>query len=125
MAATEQERIQRLHACVDAVEGVLETATGFAVDLADGVLKCFQRRGQVGVLRIQVLRTLRSLAVLVDGRQVDRLQPAHAAVDLVHGLLPVAQAGVLGQVSALSTSACWSSLRCDIRSRWASACSSR
>ena len=30
-----------------------------------------------------------------------------------------------GWENALSTSACWSSLRCEIRSRWASACSSR
>ncbi len=74
MAATEQARVQRLHASIDAVEGVLETAAGLAVDLADGILEGFQRRSQVGVLRIQVIRALRSLAVLVDGGQVDRLQ---------------------------------------------------
>ncbi len=49
------------------------------------------------MLRVQIVRALRGLAVLVDGRQVDRLQPAHAAIDLVHRLFPVAQAGIIGQ----------------------------
>ena len=49
------------------------------------------------MLGVQVLRTLAGFAVLVDGGQVDRLQAAHAAVDLGDGLLPFADVGDLGQ----------------------------
>ena len=88
MAAAEQARIQLLHAGVDAVEGVLEAAAGLAVDLADRVFQRFQRGGQVGVLRVQVLLALRGLGVFVDRGQVDRLEPAQLAVEVVDGLLP-------------------------------------
>ena len=74
MAAAEQAREQFLDAAVDPVEGVLEAAAGFPVDLADGRLQGLKGRGQVGVLGVQVLLALALLLELGDRRQVDRLQ---------------------------------------------------
>ncbi len=97
MTAAEQARVQLLHAGVDAVEGVLEAAPGFAVDLLDRAFQCFQCRDQIVVLRVQVLLALLGFAVFGDGGQVDGLQPADAGFQIRHGLFPCADIGVVRQ----------------------------
>src|SRR6185437_6623361 len=82
VAAAEQIREQRLEAGVDTIEGVLETYARFAVDLPDRVLQRFQRRGEVGHLRIEVFLALRGLGVFGNRGQVDRFQPRDARVDV-------------------------------------------
>ena len=50
------------------------------------------------MLAVEVVLALRLLAILLDRREVDRLQPLDAGFELVEGLLPGLGRGVLGQV---------------------------
>src|SRR5690606_5609790 len=54
-AAAEYLRKQVLQPTIDLVEGLLEAAAGFPIDLADDLLQCIQRLYQVRVLRVQVV----------------------------------------------------------------------
>ena len=97
VTAAEQARIEFLHAGVDAVEGVLEAAAGFAVDLADRFFQRFQRGAEVQILRVEIFLALRGFGVFLDGGQIDRLQPPQLGVEIGDDLFPGARIGVVGE----------------------------
>ena len=70
VAAAEQLREFVLEAVVDAVERVLEARARFLVDLAHRLFERGQRRGDVGVLAVEVFLALARFLELVDGREI-------------------------------------------------------
>jgi hypothetical protein len=77
-AAAEHAREQLLQPAVDLVEGLLEAAARFPIDLADRRLQRRQGRLEVLVLRVEVLLALGLLLVLLHRGEVDRPQPGDA-----------------------------------------------
>ncbi len=81
-AAPEQARELLLEARVDAVERVLETRSGLAIDLADRLVEGVERLGEVSELPIEVFLALGLLGQLLDGGKVDRAEPLDLSRDL-------------------------------------------
>jgi hypothetical protein len=62
------------------------------------VLTRSKRLAQIQVLAVEILLALRLLAVLLDGRQIDRLQALDARLQLVQGLFPSFRGGAFRQI---------------------------
>src|ERR1700722_16553839 len=71
MAAAEQAREFFLQSGVDAIERILKSRAGFAIDFAHRRLERFQRIGQVLALPIQVLFALGLFLEFADRREID------------------------------------------------------
>ena len=86
-----------LQSAVDAVEGVLETGSRLAVDLADGLLERVQGIRKVGELPVEVLLALGLLLQLVDRRQVDGAETLDPFGDFHELLIPREDGRILGE----------------------------